>query len=85
MTPPPTWKLSLDEIAAGRKDRVSELAEFYYGSDQVTGLHPLVTGWATSTSSPRFRSAVSRLNLQWCRYGPYMKNWATTSNTTTCR
>ena len=34
----------LDDIAAGRKDRVSELAEFYYGSDKVQGLHPLVNG-----------------------------------------
>ncbi|HET7349535.1 MAG TPA: type I DNA topoisomerase, partial [Marmoricola sp.] len=34
---------ALDEIAGGRKDRVSELAEFYFGSDQVTGLHRLVT------------------------------------------
>src|SRR6476659_4939368 len=29
----------LDEIAAGRKDRVSELAEFYFGSERVQGLH----------------------------------------------
>ncbi|GAA1940105.1 type I DNA topoisomerase [Nocardioides marmoribigeumensis] len=33
----------LDEIAGGRKDRVSELAEFYFGSDSVEGLHKLVT------------------------------------------
>ena len=29
----------LDDIAGGRKDRVTELAEFYYGSDNVKGLH----------------------------------------------
>jgi DNA topoisomerase-1 len=33
----------LDEIAAGHKDRVSELQEFYFGSDRVQGLHALVT------------------------------------------
>ena len=32
----------LDEIAAGRKDRATELGEFYYGSDEVKGLHGLV-------------------------------------------
>src|SRR3954464_3423396 len=34
----------LDDIAAGEKDRVSELGEFYYGSDTVAGLKPLVDG-----------------------------------------
>ena len=29
----------LDEIAAGRADRVTELGEFYFGSDRVVGLH----------------------------------------------
>src|SRR3712207_2245127 len=33
----------LDEIAAGRKDRVSELAEFYFGSQSVEGLQKLVS------------------------------------------
>ena len=34
----------LDEIAAGRKDRNTELGEFYYGSGDVVGLHTLVNG-----------------------------------------
>ena len=34
----------LDEIASGRADRATELGEFYYGSERVKGLHPLVTG-----------------------------------------
>ena len=34
----------LDEIAAGRKDRTTELGEFYYGSGNVVGLKTLVTG-----------------------------------------
>ena len=34
----------LDEIAGGRKSRVAELTEFYYGSDKVPGLHALVNG-----------------------------------------
>ena len=29
----------LDEIAAGHKDRVTELQEFYFGSERVQGLH----------------------------------------------
>ena len=32
----------LDEIASGRRDRVTELAEFYFGSADVEGLHKLV-------------------------------------------
>ena len=32
----------LDEIAGGRKDRNSELAEFYFGNGEVEGLHKLV-------------------------------------------
>ena len=32
----------LDEIAGGRKDRNTELGEFYFGSDTVEGLKPLV-------------------------------------------
>ena len=34
----------LDEIAGGRKDRNTELGEFYFGSDKVKGLKPLVDG-----------------------------------------
>ncbi len=33
----------LDEIAKGRRDRNAELAEFYFGSGDVEGLHRLVT------------------------------------------
>src|SRR4051795_11680745 len=32
----------LDDIAGGRKDRNTELGEFYFGSDKVKGLHQLV-------------------------------------------
>ena len=34
----------LDEIAAGRKDRSTELAEFYFGTGDVEGLKTLVDG-----------------------------------------
>src|SRR5438093_1231137 len=34
----------LDDIAGGRRDRNTELQEFYYGSERVQGLHPLVNG-----------------------------------------
>ena len=33
----------LDDIAGGRKDRETELAEFYFGSERVPGLHDLIT------------------------------------------
>ena len=33
----------LDEIAGGRKDRATELGEFYYGAGDVVGLKTLVT------------------------------------------
>ncbi|WP_104108178.1 type I DNA topoisomerase [Nocardioides sp. 616] len=67
----------LDEIAAGRKDRVSELAEFYYGSDRVDGLHPLVTGLgdidARELATFPIGGPDSGVNLRVGRYGPYIE------------
>jgi DNA topoisomerase-1 len=37
------WRTCSTTSPAGRKDRVTELGEFYYGSDDVKGLHALVT------------------------------------------
>ena len=34
----------LDDIARGEKDRVTELHEFYYGSERLAGVKPLVDG-----------------------------------------
>jgi DNA topoisomerase I len=67
----------LDEIAAGRKDRNSELAEFYYGSDRVQGLHPLVTGLgeidAKELATFPIGGPDSGIVLRVGRYGPYLE------------
>lgn len=67
----------LDEIAAGRKDRVSELAEFYYGSDRVQGLHDLITNLGEIDARELATFPVggpdSGINLRVGRYGPYLE------------
>jgi DNA topoisomerase-1 len=67
----------LDEIAAGRKDRNSELAEFYYGSERVKGLHPLVTGLgeidAKELATFPIGGPDSGVVLRVGRYGPYLE------------
>ena len=52
----------LDEIARGEKDRITELHEFYYGSDRLAGSSRWSTGSATSTprSSRPSRSVTPR-------------------------
>ncbi len=67
----------LDEIAGGRKDLKSELTEFYYGSDTVTGLKPLVDGLgdidARELATFPVGGADSGINLRVGRYGPYLE------------
>ncbi|WP_346387490.1 type I DNA topoisomerase [Nocardioides sp.] len=67
----------LDEIAAGRKDRSTELNEFYYGSDQVKGLHALVTELGDIDARELATFPVggpdSGINLRVGRYGPYLE------------
>jgi DNA topoisomerase-1 len=67
----------LDEIARGDKDRNSELAEFYYGSDRVQGLHPLVTGLgdidAKELATFPIGGPESGIALRVGRYGPYLE------------
>ncbi len=69
---------SLDEIAGGRKDRVSELGEFYFGSDRVQGLHRLVTELgdidARELSTFPVGGDDSGVVLRVGRYGPYVEN-----------
>jgi DNA topoisomerase-1 len=64
----------LDEIAAGRRDRVSELAEFYFGSQDVEGLHKLVTelGDIDARELATF-PIVDGIALRVGRYGPYVE------------
>ena len=67
----------LDEIAGGRKDLKSELSEFYYGSETVTGLKPLVDGLgdidARELATFPIGGADSGINLRVGRYGPYLE------------
>jgi DNA topoisomerase-1 len=67
----------LDEIAGGRKDRVGELTEFYYGSEAVKGLKPLVDGLGDIDARELATFPVggpdSGINLRVGRYGPYLE------------
>ncbi len=67
----------LDEIAKGHKDRNTELAEFYYGSDRIQGLHPLVTGLgeidAKELATFPIGGPDSGVVLRVGRYGPYLE------------
>ncbi len=67
----------LDEIAAGHKNRVSELSEFYYGSESVPGLHTLVTELgeidARELATFPIGGPDSGINLRVGRYGPYLE------------
>ena len=67
----------LDEIAAGQSDRNTELAEFYYGSDDITGLHTLVTELGDIDAKELATFPVggpdSGIVLRVGRYGPYLE------------
>ncbi len=67
----------LDEIAGGRKDRKTELGEFYFGSDTVKGLKPLVDGLgdidARELATFPIGDAEDGINLRVGRYGPYLE------------
>jgi DNA topoisomerase-1 len=70
----------LDEIAGGRKDLSTELAEFYFGSGQVEGLKKLVTELGEIDAKelatfpvPRPDGEPSGIDLRVGRYGPYVE------------
>lgn len=67
----------LDEIAAGRKDRSTELAQFYFGTGDVEGLKTLVDGLgdidARELATFPVGGADSGINLRVGRYGPYLE------------
>src|SRR6476620_2459534 len=67
----------LDEIAAGDSDRVTELGEFYYGSDDVVGLHQLVNELGEIDAKELATFPVggpdSGIVLRVGRYGPYLE------------
>ncbi len=64
----------LDEVAAGRRDRNTELAEFYFGSGDVEGLKQLVTelGEIDARELATFPIAEG-IDLRVGRYGPYIE------------
>jgi DNA topoisomerase-1 len=67
----------LDEIAGGRKDRVTELGEFYFGSERVVGLHQLVNELGEIDAKELATFPVggpeSGIVLRVGRYGPYLE------------
>ncbi len=67
----------LDDIAGGRKERVAELDEFYYGSERFKGLHQLVTGLgeidARELATFPIGDPEAGINLRVGRYGPYLE------------
>ncbi len=67
----------LDEIAGGRKDRVTELGEFYFGSDRVIGLRQLVNELGEIDAKELATFPVggpdSGIVLRVGRYGPYLE------------
>ncbi|MGH3470983.1 MAG: type I DNA topoisomerase, partial [Nocardioidaceae bacterium] len=65
----------LDEIAAGRRDSASELAEFYFGRADLEGLKSIVA--ELGEIDARELSTVhlgSGINLRVGRYGPYVED-----------
>ena len=67
----------LDDIAGGRRDRNSELAEFYFGSGDVEGLKTLVNELgdidARELATFPIGAAEDGVNLRVGRYGPYLE------------
>jgi DNA topoisomerase-1 len=67
----------LDDIAGGRKDRESELAEFYFGSERVPGLHDLITNLGEIDARELATFPIGDpglgINLRVGRYGPYLE------------
>jgi DNA topoisomerase-1 len=68
----------LDDIASGRRDRVTELAEFYFGSADVDGLNKLVNELgdidARELATFPLGDGSSGINLRVGRYGPYVED-----------
>ncbi len=64
----------LDDIAAGRRESVAELAEFYFGSGNVEGLQKLVTGLGDIDARELATFPVDDgIVLRVGRYGPYLE------------
>jgi DNA topoisomerase-1 len=65
----------LDEIASGRRDRVSELAEFYFGRGDTEGLHKLVNELGDIDARELATFPIGDgIDLRVGRYGPYVED-----------
>jgi DNA topoisomerase-1 len=68
----------LDEIAAGRRDRNTELAGFYFGNGDVDGLKELVSGLGDIDARELATFPVADgIDLRVGRYGPYIESTST--------
>ncbi len=64
----------LDEIAGGRKDRATELGEFYYGAGEIVGLKTLVTELGDIDAKEMATFPIGEgIDLRVGRYGPYVE------------
>jgi DNA topoisomerase-1 len=64
----------LDEIAAGRRDRNTELAGFYFGNGDVEGLKQLVTELGEIDARELATFPIGEgIDLRVGRYGPYIE------------
>ena len=64
----------LDEIAGGRRDRNTELAEFYFGDGDVEGLQQLVTELGDIDARELATFPIGDgIDLRVGRYGPYVE------------
>ncbi|HWJ81821.1 MAG TPA: type I DNA topoisomerase [Nocardioides sp.] len=67
----------LDEIARGEKDKVTELHEFYFGSEKLQGVKPLVEGLGDIDAKELATFPVGTpedgIQLRVGKYGPYLE------------
>ena len=67
----------LDDVAGGRRDRNTELAEFYFGSGEVEGLKKLVTELgdidAKELATFPIGDPEAGISLRVGKYGPYLE------------
>ncbi len=65
----------LDEVAAGRRNRNTELAEFYFGTGEHEGLQKLVNELGDIDARELATFPIGEgINLRVGRYGPYVEN-----------
>jgi DNA topoisomerase-1 len=64
----------LDDIAGGRRDRKTELAEFYFGGNDIEGLHTLVNELGDIDAKELATFPIGEgIDLRVGRYGPYVE------------